>query len=228
MQVRLSIVIPVYNERRTIETLLNRVDAVDIDKEIVIVDDCSSDGTQAVLRRAAAAHRIILFHETNQGKGAAIRTALKHVTGDYVVIQDADLEYDPRDYRALLEPALAGRAQVVYGTRFAQGRPPMSWRHWLGNRMLTWLTNVLYGTRLSDMETCYKLFSAEAIRGLHIESNRFNVEPELTAKILRRGYAIYEVPISYYGRTHSEGKKITWKDFVSAVWTLVKYRVGRV
>lgn len=224
---RLSVVIPVYNERATIQAVLDRVDAVNLDKEIVIVDDCSSDGTKAVLQQAKAAHRVILFHGSNQGKGAALRTGLKHATGDYVVIQDADLEYDPRDYVKLLEPVLAGRAQVVYGTRFAKGRPPMSWRYWIGNRLLTGLTNVLYGTRLTDMETCYKLFAADALEGIEIESNRFNVEPELTAKVLRKGYAVEEVPISYYGRKVSEGKKISSKDFVSAVWTLLKYRFRR-
>jgi len=221
---RLSVIIPVYNERATIREVLERVDAVPVDKQVIIVDDCSSDGTGGMLRELQGPGHTVLFHPTNRGKGAALRTGLPYATGDCIVIQDADLEYDPRDYLALLRPVAEGRARVVYGSRFQASRPPMFLRHWVGNVLLTSLTNLLYGTRLTDMETCYKLFRADVLKDLAIESDRFNVEPEITAKILKKGVTILEVPIAYSRRNFAEGKKIGWKDFVSAVWTLVKYR----
>jgi glycosyltransferase involved in cell wall biosynthesis len=223
---RLSIIIPVYNEKDTIRPVLASVESIDLDKEIIIVDDGSSDGTRQVLAALSSdGGRRVLFHDGNQGKGAALRTGLRHATGDAIIIQDADLEYDPRDYLRLFQPLQAGEADVVYGSRFSRRRPTMALRHWIGNRVLTWMTNVLYGAAITDMETCYKLFRREALAGIEIESNGFNVEPELTAKILKKGLRIHEVPISYSARTRSHGKKISWKDFLSALWTLFKYRV---
>ena len=220
----LSVVIPVFNEFATVEALLARVDAVDVDKEIIIVDDCSTDGTRRLLSSMTETDRIVLFHEKNRGKGAALRTGFARATGEYVVVQDADLEYDPADYVSLLDEAVRQNAEVVYGSRFMGARPTMAFRNWVANQTLTRLTNLLYGSALTDMETCYKLMRRDLVAGLVIESDRFNVEPELTAKILKRGATIVEVPISYAGRTRSEGKKISWMDAVSAVWTLVRLR----
>jgi glycosyltransferase involved in cell wall biosynthesis len=227
VDMKLSIIISVYNEKGTISEILDRVRGVDmgnIEKEIIIVDDFSNDGSREVLKGEEEKGVIVLYHERNRGKGAAIRTALEHITGDFVIIQDADLEYDPEDYNKLLTPILKGRADVVYGSRFTGERRNMLFWHWIGNRFLTLITNILYNTTLSDMETCYKLFKAEVIKGLRIRSNRFNFEPEITAKVMKKGIRIYEVPISYTGREFNEGKKITWKDGFSALWTLVKYR----
>lgn len=227
VDMKLSIIIPVYNEKGTISEILDRVRGVDIgniEKEIIIVDDFSNDGSREVLKGEEEKGVIVLYHERNRGKGAAIRTALEHITGDFVIIQDADLEYDPEDYMKLIGPMLKGRADVVYGSRFTGERRNMLFWHWIGNRFLTLITNILYNTTLSDMETCYKLFKAEVIKGLRIRSNRFNFEPEITAKVMKKGIRIYEVPISYTGREFNEGKKITWKDGFSALWTLVKYR----
>ena len=222
---RLSIIIPVFNERPTILELLQRVAAVDLDVEVVVVDDGSTDGTRELLAGLDGDARVVL-HDANRGKGAAIRTGLRYVTGDCVLVQDADLEYDPGDYRLLLDTLEQRGADVVYGSRFAGPRPPMTWRHWLGNRLLTGITNALYGSSLTDMETCYKLLRRRVLDGLELRADGFDIEPEITAKLLRRGVAIEEVPIRYAGRSRTEGKKISWTDFVFAVWTLVRLRVG--
>jgi len=223
---KLSVIVPVFDERNTVVEIVRRMRAVDlpVDLEIVIVDDGSTDGTGDVLRQLADSTVRVVLHEHNKGKGAAIRTGLEKVTGDLVLIQDADLEYDPEDWPKLLAPVLRGKAQVVYGSRFTGERRNMLFLHWMGNRFLSLTTNVLYNTTLSDMETCYKLFDRSVIDGITIRASRFEFEPEITAKILRRGIRIYEVPISYTGREFDEGKKITWRDGFIALWTLVKYR----
>jgi glycosyltransferase involved in cell wall biosynthesis len=191
----------------------------------MVVDDGSTDGTDKVLSTIEDSTVRVLRHDVNRGKGAAIRTALGEVRGDLVLIQDADLEYDPEDWPRLLAPMLKGRATVVYGSRFTGERRNMLFWHWVGNRFLSLVTNVLYNTTLSDMETCYKLFDKRILDGITIESDRFDFEPEITAKVLRSGHRIYEVPISYSGREPHEGKKITWKDGVGAVFALIKFRV---
>ena len=223
---RLSIVIPVYNEHATIIELLDRVAAVDIEKEVIIVDDFSTDGTRAILEKYVNKTVTLLLHDRNQGKGAALRTGFQHATGDFVVIQDADLEYDPADFPKLLAVVETQNAQVVYGSRLATSQPTMTLRHFVGNRLLTGLTNLLYGSQLTDMETCYKLLDRRLVHNLELVSNSFNVEPEITAKLLKKGVTIHEVPISYHGRSFAEGKKISWKDFISAVWTLITLRVS--
>lgn len=216
---KLSVLMPVYNEEAGLETILQRVAAVPIEKEIIVVDDCSSDATPSILAEISLPGLRVIRHPVNRGKGAAIRTALAAATGDAVIIQDADLEYDPQDYPALLEPILTGKAQVVYGVRDLSSQKPMV--RW-GNKFLTWLTNRLYGARLHDMETCYKVMRASIAKSLQIECNRFDLEPEITAKILRQGYTIYEVPISYVPR---EEKKLSpWKDGWPAVRALWRYR----
>ena len=222
----LSVIVPVYNERTTLTEILRRMRAVELpmDREIIIVDDGSSDGTDKVLSAMEDSTVRVLHHTGNLGKGAAIRTGMGVVRGDLVLIQDADLEYDPEDWPKLLHPMLRGRAKVVYGSRFTGERKNMLYWHWLGNRFLSLVTNVLYTTTLSDMETCYKLFDRTVIDGIEIESDRFDFEPEITAKVLRRGYRIYEVPVSYNGREFDEGKKITWRDGFGALKTLLKYR----
>ncbi len=226
---RLTIVMPVYNEEATLRKVLEAVRAVELDgieKEIIVVDDGSTDRSRAIIEEEAAKGDLVLiFQATNQGKGTALRSGFQAATGDLIIVQDADLEYDPRDYVKIIQPILEGKSDVVYGSRFLGGpRKAMSLLHMLGNKGLTIATNLLYGTVLSDMETCYKCFRAEVVKPLTIHARRFEVEPELTAKILKRGYDIYEVPISYTGRVFDEGKKITWKDGFAAVWTLVKYR----
>lgn len=221
----LSVIIPVFNEKTTIRDIIEKVKAVDLDKEIIIVDDFSTDGTREILKEiAASGHVAVYFHEENKGKGAAIRTGLAHVNGDVIVIQDADLEYEPEEYLRLIKPIQNGRAKVVYGSRFTGEHKNMFFWHMLGNRMLTLVTNVLYDTTLSDMETCYKMFHRDVILGLKLRANRFDFEPEVTAKVLKAGYRIYEIPISYYGREFDEGKKISWKDAFPALWALIKYR----
>ena len=224
---RLSVIVPVYNELATIATLLKRVMAVEIDKEVVVVDDGSTDGTGGWLEGWAAgqpAWVTVHRHRTNRGKGAAVRTGLAHAGGDCVIIQDGDLEYDPGDYVRLLRALVEGGNRVVYGSRFVGGRPAMFLSQRLGNLALTWMTNRLYGAALTDMETCYKLFPRDVLEGLTITAERFELEPELTAKVLRQGLEIVEVPISYSGRAYAEGKKIDWRDFLVAVWTLVRHR----
>ena len=224
---QLSIIVPVYNERSTISTALERVLAVDIDKQVIVVNDGSTDGTAEWLAewgRDRPDWIVICHHRTNQGKGAAVRTGVARTTGDCVIIQDGDLEYDPGDYARLLQPLIEGRTRVVYGSRFLGHRPRMFLTQRMANALLTWLTNRLYGASLTDMETCYKLFAREVFEGLAVTSNSFNLEPELTAKVLRQGLEIVEVPISYAGRTYAEGKKINWRHFFSAAWTLVRLR----
>jgi glycosyltransferase involved in cell wall biosynthesis len=221
---KVSIIIPVFNEAATICQVLERVRCSPIDKEIVVVDDGSTDGTRDLLNAETSPETRVVLHEKNQGKGAAIRTGLQHATGAYVLIQDADLEYDPADYEALLKPILRGKATVVYGSRFLGEHKAMLFWHSVGNRLLTLVTNVLYDTTLTDMETCYKLIPTELIRGIRLRAQRFDFEPEITAKILRRGHRIYEVPISYAGREIDEGKKISWRDGFPALFALIKYR----
>jgi len=221
----LSVIIPVYNEKVTIEEILRRVRAVDISKEIVLVDDCSTDGTREILQSLPPEDNFhIVYQERNQGKGAAIRAGIKKATGDYVIFQDADLEYDPQDYFELLKPLRDGRADVVYGSRFLGVHRVLLFWNYLANKALSFLTNALYNSDLSDMETCYKVFRREVLSSFKIRANRFDLEPEVTAKVLKRKFRVYEVPISYSGRDYSEGKKITWKDGVIAFWTLIKYR----
>jgi glycosyltransferase involved in cell wall biosynthesis len=224
---KLSVIVPVFNERNTIVEVMRRMRAVDlpIDREFVVVDDGSSDGTQQVLAQLGDSTVKIVRHGANRGKGAAIRTALEHVTGDLVLIQDADLEYDPEDWPKLLAPVFAGKATVVYGSRFTGERRNMLYLHWVGNRVLSFVTDILYNTTLSDMETCYKLFDRRIIDGVTIKSDRFDFEPEITAKVLRKRIRIYEVPISYTGREFDEGKKITWRDGFAALYALVKFRI---
>lgn len=228
-RMKLSVIVPAYNERPFIEEILRRVEAVPIDKEIIVVDDGSTDGTREVLAKLEAEGGIkVIYHPSNRGKGAAIRTALAHVTGELTIIQDADLEYDPDDYPDLLAPFKKGPCDVVYGTRLARGkvqRVHLFW-HYVGNKFLTFITNLLFNSTLSDMETGYKVFRTELLKSLKLKANRFDIEPELTAKVLKRRCRVFEVPIAYYGRSYDEGKKITWRDGFVALWTLVKYRLS--
>lgn len=232
---KLSIVIPVYNEEKTINSILDLVEdvlqnLVDISSyELVVIDDCSTDNSKAVLeeRISNKKHYTLLAHDINLGKGAAIRTAISKTTGDIVLIQDADMEYDPNDYKTLLQPFITGKADVVYGSRFKGevARVLYFW-HFMGNRFLTFLSNMFTNLNLTDMETCYKAFRGNIIRNMILTSNRFGIEPEMTAKIAKvKEIKIYEVPISYFGRTYDEGKKINWKDGISAIWSIVKFNI---
>jgi glycosyltransferase involved in cell wall biosynthesis len=223
---KLSVIIPCFNEKQTIEKILKAVKDVGLASEIIVVDDGSVDGTRDILKNLPPDPMIrVIYHDHNQGKGAAVRTGFAAATGEVLIIQDADLEYDPREYPMLLKPIEEGLAKVVYGSRFLGGpRKTMFFWNMVANRGLTLITNVLYNTILSDMETCYKVFKAEVVRDLPLRSRRFEFEPEITAKVLKRGYRIYEVPISYNGREWNEGKKIRWTDGPIAAWTLLKYR----
>lgn len=226
---KLSVVIPVFNEAATIETVIRTVMASPYDKEVIVVDDGSHDGTREILARLSRNGLKIIYHEENQGKGAALRTGFREVTGDFVIIQDADLEYDPADYPKLLKPLLDGRADVVYGSRFIGGdehRALFFW-HMIGNRLLTLLSNMFSNLNLTDMETCYKAFRREILQQVPIEENRFGFEPEITAKVAKLKARIYEVGISYSGRTYGEGKKIGWQDGISALRCIIKYNLFR-
>lgn len=220
----LSVIIPIYNEVQSVEELLRRVQESPVEKEIILVDDGSTDGTREKLRGLPQAQNVtILFHEGNQGKGAAIRTALEYARGEYVIIQDSDLEYDPQDYAALLAPLKDHRANVVYGVR--NDRPERGLSFFLGVRFLTWLANFLYRARIHDEATCYKAFRRSTLRRVNLECRRFEFCPEVTAKVCRMGEKIYEVPISYHPRSAEQGKKIKWSDGATAIWTLLRYRV---
>ena len=232
----LSVVIPVYNERDSLQAILDRVRAVPIRKEIVLVEDCSKDGTREILKQIEAAAQaapdpdnrlVVAYHEVNQGKGAAVRTGFSRTTGHVVLIQDADLEYDPAEYPRLLRPIIEGRADVVFGSRFLgdQEHRVLYYWHYLGNQVLTQLSNWFTNLNLTDMETCYKVFSRPAIDSIWptLKQNRFGIEPELTAKVARRGFRLYEMSVSYDGRTYEQGKKIGWRDGVQALWCIVRY-----
>ncbi|HIH38473.1 glycosyltransferase family 2 protein [Candidatus Woesearchaeota archaeon] len=222
---KLSIIIPAYNEEKFIKKVVGIVKKVDlgkIEKEIIIVNDASKDNTGNIIQKIKGVK--ILNHKVNQGKGAAIRTGLQHATGDIVLIQDADLEYDPNEYPKLIQPIIQGHADIVYGSRFTASHNPKYRLYYLGNKFLTLLTNILYGARITDMETCYKVMKKDVIKGMKLRANRFDFEPEITAKLLKQKKKIIEVPITYHCRDFAEGKKITWKDGMLAVWYLIKYR----
>ena len=226
---KLSVIIPVYNEEKTVREAVERVREVElpgVEKEIIIVDDGSRDRTPEILKELKKEYPDIqlVFKKKNEGKGSAVREGIKRATGDLVIVQDADLEYDPRDYPLLMKPILEGKADVVYGSRFLGPHRVLLFWHMVGNICLNILTNLLYNTTLTDMETCYKMFRREVIQSIKLEGNGFDIEPEVTAKLLKRGYRIWEVPISYNGRGYEEGKKITWRDGVIALFTLLKYR----
>jgi glycosyltransferase involved in cell wall biosynthesis len=226
---RVSFLIPVFNERDTIREVLDRVEALDLEKQVIVVDDGSTDGTSEVLAEwQARRDGIVVVRQENRGKGAAIRAAIPHIAGDVAVIQDADMEYDPADVPALIEPISRGVADVVFGSRLSGGRPQRAYLFWhlVGNRFLSLLTNVLYNTTLSDMETGYKAFRADVLRSLELRENGFGIEPEITAQVCKRKLHLYEMPIAYYGRTYDEGKKITWRDGVRAIWVLLRTRVS--
>jgi glycosyltransferase involved in cell wall biosynthesis len=225
---RVSFLIPAYNEASTIGEVLERIAQLELDAQVVVVDDGSTDGTAQVVERLAGAHDgVLLLRQTHRGKGAAVRAAIPHADGDICVIQDADMEYDPRDVPALIEPIVRGAADVVFGSRLSGGRPQRAYLFWhmVGNRFLSLLTGVLYNTTLSDMETGYKAFRGDVLRSLDLRRDDFAIEPEITAKVCKRGLRVYELPVSYYGRTYAEGKKITWRDGFKAIWVLLSVRV---
>ena len=223
---RISIVIPIYNEKTYVRKVIDRVESTDYHKEIILVDDCSTDGTRELLKEYEGLEGFkVFYHDENKGKGAALRTGFSHVTGDIIIVQDADLEYDPREYGVLLAPILDGRADVVYGSRFLGGphRVLFFW-HYLGNMFLTNLSNMFTNLNLTDMETCYKVFTKKVLDSITLTCDRFGFEPEFTSKVAKKKFRIYEVPISYSGRDYSEGKKINWKDGVAALWFIFKFR----
>ncbi len=219
---KLSVIIPAYNELDTIGNVLDLVRAVPIEKEIIVADDASTDGTLELLRTQSDI--ILIEHRSNMGKGIAIRNALDKVTGDIVIIQDADLEYNPNDYPKLIEPILSGRADIVYGTRFAGNKPKMRWVNYAANKLFAFMASILYGRKITDEATCYKAFRTDVIKSIDLRCKRFEFCPEVTARLLKRGYRFEEVPISYEARTFAQGKKITWKDGLECIWALIKYR----
>lgn len=225
----LSVVVPVFNEKKTIEEIIKRIEAVPIDKEIIVVDDFSTDGTRDILSKIENQGIRVIYHEKNMGKGAALRTGFGLAAGDIVIIQDADLEYDPQEYPKLIKPILDGKADAVYGSRFMGGEPHRVFYFWhmVGNKILTLLSNMFTNLSLTDMETCFKVFKKEVIRKIKIEENRFGFEPEITAKLAKMDVRLFEVGISYYGRNYREGKKIGWKDGISALRAIIKYNLFR-
>ena len=224
---RVSFIVPAHNEAATIDEVLERVAALPLDKQVIVVDDGSTDGTGEIAERRAAKNEIQLLRQPNRGKGAAIRAAIPYVNGEIAVIQDADMEYDPADVPALIEPIEKGAADVVFGSRLSRGKPQRAYLFWhlVGNRFLSLLTNILFNTTLSDMETGYKAFRADVLRSLDLRSDGFAIEPEMTAKVCKRKLRVYELPISYYGRTYAEGKEITWHDGFKAIWVLLSVRL---
>lgn len=233
----ISVIIPVYNEKKTIKEIVRRVQNVNLDKEIIIVDDFSTDGTREILRQIKEKNIRAIFHKRNYGKGHALRTGIKQVTGRIVIIQDADLEYDPQDYPKLVKPIVEGKTKVVYGTRFPekQGHPSPSILHpyitllnpyYTANKILTVMANLLYNAHITDEPTCYKVFSSDVLKSINLKCEKFEFCPEVTAKVRKKGYKIFEVPISYHARSVKEGKKIKFKDGIQAIWTLIKYRIS--
>jgi glycosyltransferase involved in cell wall biosynthesis len=224
-----SFLIPVFNEAGTVADVIERVQALPFSKQLVVIDDGSTDETPEILQRLAAVHdNLVVLHQPNTGKGAALRAGIPHVDGDIVVIQDADLEYDPSEVPALIKPIAEGYADVVYGSRLAGGRPQRAYLFWhrCGNRLISLVAGILYNTTLTDIETGYKALRVDVLRGLRLRENRFGIEPEITGRICKQRLRIYELPISYYGRTYAEGKKITWRDGFRAIWVLIRVRVS--
>ena len=224
---KITVLIPVYNELNTLEIILKKVEETNLcglEKEIILIDDYSTDGTRDILKKLESKYKV-LYHDKNMGKGAALKTGFANMTGDIVIIQDADLEYEPKDYENLVKEVYEGNADIVYGSRL-MGKPDDSfiWTHLWGNRLITFVANILYGQKLTDIETCYKVFKRELLDGVDVKSHRFDFEPEITAKMLKKKAKFMELPISYSGRGHDEGKKITWKDGFGAIWALIKYR----